>query len=109
MLRNCPRCGIDFEGEFRKGSACPACQTVKSIVKHYSGQPLSNREKQVIELVRQGLTNKEIGYRLHLTTGTIKEYMVTIFLKLAIPNRVGLAIWAERRATRTIQNPVREV
>jgi len=55
---------------------------------------LSFREKQVINLVRQAKANKEIAYDLHLTEGTIKEYLNRIFRKLGVKNRTELAIWA---------------
>ena len=56
------------------------------------GNPLSAREKQVVALVKQGKLNKEIAYELNLTTGTIKEYMWSIFRKLGVSNRVELAL-----------------
>lgn len=96
MLKNCSRCGLDYEGGDGRRVICPPCHVVRGLAKHYFGQPLSAREKQVIEFVRQEMANKEIAHQLHLTTGTIKEYLVIIFLKLGISNRVGLALWAER-------------
>lgn len=51
------------------------------------------------------MANKEIGYRLHLTTATVKEYMVAIFIKCRVPNRVTLAIMAERLAVEHALTP----
>jgi DNA-binding NarL/FixJ family response regulator len=55
---------------------------------------LTFREKQVVRLVAQGKLNKEIAHELHLTEGTIKEYLNRIFRKLGTTNRTELAIWA---------------
>lgn len=59
---------------------------------------LSVREKQIVELVQQAKLNKEIAHELHLTEGTIKEYLNRIFRKLGVSNRTELAIWAFRRS-----------
>jgi len=55
---------------------------------------LSFREKQVVDLVSQGKLNKQIAHELHLTEGTIKEYLHRIFRKLGTTNRTELARWA---------------
>jgi DNA-binding NarL/FixJ family response regulator len=55
---------------------------------------LSFREKQVVKLVAEAKLNKEIAYDLHLTEGTIKEYLNRIFRKLGLKNRTELAVWA---------------
>jgi len=59
---------------------------------------LSFREKQVVKLVTQAKLNKEIAFELHLTEGTIKEYLNRIFRKLRISNRTELAVWALQNA-----------
>ena len=58
---------------------------------------LSFREKQVVNLVCQAKLNKEIAYELHLTEGTIKEYLNRIFRKVGATNRTELAVWALTR------------
>jgi len=63
-----------------------------------AGQPLSFREKQVVELIRQAKANKEIAYELHLTEGTIKEYLNRIFRKVGATNRTALATWAWKQS-----------
>jgi DNA-binding NarL/FixJ family response regulator len=54
---------------------------------------LSSREKQVVDLVSQFKANKEIAHELHLTEGTIKEYLHRIFRKLGTKNRTELAVF----------------
>ncbi|SHJ43999.1 two component transcriptional regulator, LuxR family [Bradyrhizobium lablabi] len=52
---------------------------------------LTAREGQIIELVSTGLSNREVGKRLHISEGTIKVHLHHIFQKLSIRNRTVLA------------------
>jgi len=52
---------------------------------------LTERERQIIELIPEGLSNKEIGRRLNLSEGTIKVHLHRIYRKLALNNRTALA------------------
>jgi DNA-binding NarL/FixJ family response regulator len=51
---------------------------------------LSRRELQVVHYLAEGLTNREIGARLGLSRHTIKNYLLKIFDKLGVSNRVEL-------------------
>jgi two-component system nitrate/nitrite response regulator NarL len=53
---------------------------------------LTERERQVRDLVSKGLSNKEVGCRLNLSEGTIKIHLHHIYRKLAINNRTTLAL-----------------
>jgi two-component system nitrate/nitrite response regulator NarL len=53
---------------------------------------LTKRERQVMDLVSEGLSNKEVGRRLNLSEGTIKIHLHHIYQKLAIKNRTTLAV-----------------
>jgi two-component system, NarL family, nitrate/nitrite response regulator NarL len=55
---------------------------------------LTDRERQIMRLVCEGLSNKEIGRRLNITDGTIKVHLHNIFQKLEIGNRTALAALA---------------
>lgn len=55
---------------------------------------LSDRERELIQLVRQGLKNREIAERLSTTEGTIKAYLHAIFDKVGVENRTELAMKA---------------
>ena len=55
---------------------------------------MTKRERQVIELVSEGLTNKEIGKKLHLSPYTIKSHVHNILEKLAMHNRIEIANYA---------------
>lgn len=52
---------------------------------------LTDRERQIISLVSEGLSNKEIGRRLNIADGTIKVHLHHIYQKLEISNRTLLA------------------
>ena len=52
---------------------------------------LTDRERQIMSLVSEGLSNKEIGRRLNIAGGTIKVHLHHIFQKLEISNRTLLA------------------
>jgi two-component system, NarL family, nitrate/nitrite response regulator NarL len=59
---------------------------------------LTDRERQILEGVANGLSNKEIGQQLHLTEKTVKHYMTNILQKLQVRNRVEAALIARRGA-----------
>jgi two-component system nitrate/nitrite response regulator NarL len=59
---------------------------------------LTDRERQIMRLVSEGLSNKEIGRRLNITDGTIKVHLHHIFQKLDIGNRTALAALAISRS-----------
>lgn len=52
-----------------------------------SGSLLTFREQDVLRLLAQRLTNKEIGQELHISTETVKQHTVNIFRKLNVENR----------------------
>jgi two-component system nitrate/nitrite response regulator NarP len=57
-----------------------------------SAPPLTRRERELIELVRQGLRNRDIAAELGVTEGTVKVYLHAIFDKLQVDNRTELAL-----------------
>jgi len=59
-------------------------------------QALSERESEILKLVGRGLTNREIGERLHLAEKTIKHYITNILEKLHVRSRVEAATLAVR-------------
>jgi DNA-binding NarL/FixJ family response regulator len=64
---------------------------------------LTTRETGVLELLSQGLTNREIGERLHLAEKTIKHHMTSILQKLQVRTRTEAALIALRRASPAAQ------
>lgn len=57
---------------------------------------LTDREREVAIAVARGLTNAAIGAELYLAEATVKAHISTIQTKLSVPNRVGIAVLAER-------------
>ena len=63
----------------------------------YGNQVPSARERQVIELVAQGLKNREVADAIGTTEHVVKNYLRIIYDKLGLWNRVELALWYEAR------------
>jgi len=59
--------------------------------------PLSPREQGVLDLVSQGLTNKEVADGLYISENTVKFHMKNILDKLHLRNRSQVIAWAARR------------
>ena len=57
---------------------------------------LTARENDVLKLVAEGLSNKQIANRLHLTEGTVKGYVSQILAKLRLEDRTQIALYAVR-------------
>jgi two-component system nitrate/nitrite response regulator NarL len=58
---------------------------------------LSSREEDILRLVAEGLSNKEVGLRLDLQEKTVKHYMTAILQKLQVRNRTEAALKARER------------
>ena len=57
---------------------------------------LTDREVEVLSLVRGGLANKQIARRLGITERTVKAHLSSIFQRLDVTDRTQAALWAER-------------
>ena len=55
---------------------------------------LSEREKEIVQLVAQGFRNKEIGEKLFISEQTVKNHLHNIFDKLGVSDRLELALYA---------------
>jgi two-component system, NarL family, nitrate/nitrite response regulator NarL len=55
---------------------------------------LSDREKEVVQLVAQGFRNREIGEKLFISEQTVKNHLHNIFDKLGVSDRLELALYA---------------
>jgi DNA-binding NarL/FixJ family response regulator len=60
---------------------------------------LTEREREVLELVAEGLSNQEVGERLGLAEKTIKHYMTNILGKLQVRSRVEAALLVAREGS----------
>jgi DNA-binding NarL/FixJ family response regulator len=52
----------------------------------------SERELDIVRLLQQGLSNREIADKLYLTVGTVKNYLSQIYLKLDVNDRANAVI-----------------
>lgn len=57
---------------------------------------LTERERAVVELVAEGLDNREIAARLYLSEGTVRNHISTVLQKLGMKNRTQLAVFYYR-------------
>ena len=63
---------------------CPQCG--------HSWEPLTPREKDIMELIVEGLSNKEIAAKLGLSPGTVRTHTSNILAKYNVPSRLKLAL-----------------
>ncbi|MFF3661740.1 response regulator [Streptomyces olivochromogenes] len=57
---------------------------------------LTEREREVLVLIAEGLSNADIGSRVHLSAGTVKDHVSAILTKLRVNSRVRAALLAQR-------------
>jgi two-component system response regulator DevR len=55
---------------------------------------LTAQERRILELVAEGLTNRQIGERLFLAEKTVKNYMSNVLAKLGLERRTQAAVFA---------------
>ena len=89
---------IECMEKVRKGERCvdPEIAERMSHAKERASRApsLTPRERELVELVAQGLRNRDIGAKLGVTEGTVKVYLHAIFDKLGVDNRTELAMRA---------------
>jgi DNA-binding NarL/FixJ family response regulator len=56
----------------------------------------SDREKEILQLLGQGLNNREIAQQLYLTEGTVKNHISRILAELGMRDRTQAALWAQK-------------
>lgn len=55
---------------------------------------LPRREREILDLLCQGKTSKEIAAKLELATSTVDHRVAGLLLKARVSNRLGLVVWA---------------
>ena len=70
-------------------------------LRQLSGSDLSPREREVLNLVAEGLSNAEIAQRLTITVRTVKAHISSLLQKLSLADRTQLAIYALRQQIRS--------
>jgi len=57
---------------------------------------LTEQERKILELIGEGLTNRQIGERMFLAEKTVKNYVSSLFAKLGMERRTQAAAYAAR-------------
>ena len=74
-----------------KGGKSPVLEAVR----------LTQRERQVVELIGEGLSNKEIAARLHVAIHTVKSHVHNVLEKLALHTRLEVAAFTRREGSKS--------
>lgn len=94
-----PLTSVKEDTSSRHGRLSPVCGERKGEMSAYGREasfPLTAQEKNVLRLVAEAQTNKEIAASLGISLSTVKRHLENIFYKLHVQNRVGAALYAER-------------
>lgn len=63
---------------------------------HRPGEELTPREREILDLVGQGLANKQISRRLNIKEKTVKAHLTNVFQRIGVSDRTSAALWAAR-------------
>jgi DNA-binding NarL/FixJ family response regulator len=99
-IRKVTRGELWFERDFTTRIIDDLLQGSTNRVENPEEQKISavtTREKEVISLICEGLRNKEISDRLHISEATVSHHLTSIFRKLNLEDRVSLVIYAVRK------------
>ncbi|MFN2462966.1 MAG: response regulator [Candidatus Dormibacteria bacterium] len=64
-------------------------------------EALTPREEEVLELVGEGMANKQIARRLGISEKTVKAHLTSVFQRIGVDSRTGAALWAQQRSRRS--------
>jgi DNA-binding NarL/FixJ family response regulator len=86
----------------QQAAALPAVSDDVAVLEHDEHEleprsitpPLTARQREIVALVSQGLSNKEVARRLNLTDGTVKIHLHRIYTRMRIRSRTALAAFA---------------
>ncbi len=70
----------------------------------YGPRSPSRRQFRVIELVAQGMKNREIARELGICEHVVRNYLSNIYDRIGVNNRVELALWYEARKNESHQD-----
>jgi DNA-binding NarL/FixJ family response regulator len=98
LLKDVPREALmDGIRRVHAGETSIPGNLVAKLAKRVSGDALSKRELEVLKLMAQGKSNKEIGSALFISEGTVKSHGKAIFAKLNVVSRTEAVAEATRR------------
>ena len=98
LLKDVPREALmDCVRRVHRGDMCVPIHLATKLAHRVSGETLSLREIEVLKLMAQGKSNKEIGSALFISEGTVKSHLKRIFRKLGVMSRTEAIANATRR------------
>jgi DNA-binding NarL/FixJ family response regulator len=98
LLKDTPREALlDCIRRVHAGEMCVPVQLAAKLAQRVSSEALSGREIDVLRLMAQGKSNKEIGSALFISEGTVKSHVKGIFAKLGVISRTEAVANASRR------------
>ena len=98
LLKDAPREALmDSIRRVHAGETCVPVHLAVKLAERVSGETLSTREIEVLKLIAQGKSNKEIGSALFISEGTVKSHVKAIFAKMSVISRTEAVASATRR------------
>ena len=98
LLKDAPREALmDCIRRVHAGETCVPVHLAAKLAQRVSGETLSDREIDVLKLMAQGKSNKEIGSALFISEGTVKSHVKAIFAKMNVISRTEAVANATRR------------
>jgi DNA-binding NarL/FixJ family response regulator len=88
---------MDSIRRVHSGETCIPPSLAAKLADRVSGEALSAREIEVLQLIAAGKSNKEIGAELFISEGTVKTHVKSIFSKLDVVSRTEAVATATRR------------
>ena len=74
------------------------CRTVESYLTPSALDVLTEREREVLDLLAEGLTNSQIAEKLFISANTVKRHLKSVFEKLEVSNRAAAAALVVRQS-----------
>ena len=98
LLKDAPREALmDCIRRVHGGETCVPVHLASKLAQRVSGESLSSREIDVLKLMAQGKSNKEIGSALFISEGTVKSHVKGIFAKMNVISRTEAVANATKR------------
>jgi len=98
LLKDAPRETLmDFIRRVHAGETCVPVHLAAKLAERVSGKTVSERESDVLKLMAQGKSNKQISSALFISEGTVKSHVKGIFAKLNVISRTEAVANATRR------------
>ena len=88
---------LDCIRKVNRGETCIPASLAEKLAAGLSSESLTGRELNVLELLAQGKSNKEIGVNLYISETTVKSHLRSIFRKLNVLSRTEAITVASRR------------